>query len=101
MTRSCTVPERYLDLAEPRYFADPVDARAQSELDVANLLRMVRDQQPERAQQLAEKLLDRIETVAAEATAETFAEAGPDEAARILTRLDQRRAILRDLTTTG
>lgn len=92
--------ERYLDLAESLYLTEPFDARAHSNIRVANLLRMVRDQQPDRAHYLAEQLLDRIEAVTAEATAETFAEAGPDEAARILTRLEQRRAILRDLTTT-
>ncbi|MBI4902286.1 MAG: hypothetical protein HY820_01540 [Acidobacteria bacterium] len=92
----------YLRVFESLYITRPMNARAQSNLHLVALLKLLSPQEPARVRQLASALLGRYETAMSVADSlieeEGSLEALPHRTSTMARRLNRRRESLRRLT---
>jgi hypothetical protein len=90
---------RFLDAFESMFLGTGFDARLQSELDVASLLKIVAEVEPERTRSLADSILSQINSVMLISDEAVDKEALfrllPEETVNLTTRLERKRAELK------
>jgi hypothetical protein len=90
----------YLDAFEERFLGPRFDAKEQSNLQLPHVLELLSDAAPERARDLAERLLrqyDAVLVVHDSADQQALSTVLPDHAMSLLYRLDDRRRELQRL----